>query len=289
VEELRIGDGAIEAVILPEAGARLHRLRAFGHDLLRTPDDPATHTRDPFFWGAYVMAPWCNRMPAEPITVDDRTVAVAPNFVDGSAIHGQVYASTWERNGETLGLLGGGDGWPWSYELSMRVVAEESSLRVTLAVTNRSADPMPAGLGLHPWWRRPVRLRVPGAAVYPSNLEADAVTAAVSGRFDLRRLAPAPGGLDGTWTYLGGESTVLGWPELGLEAELLASSSLDHVAVATPVDLDAIAVEPQTHAPGGLIRMLHGQAGGMTRLSAGATLEASIEVRVARVQRMPVS
>ena len=46
--------GAIELESsCPAMGAALHRLRVFGHDLLRTPDDPADHDRDdPFFWGA---------------------------------------------------------------------------------------------------------------------------------------------------------------------------------------------------------------------------------------------
>ena len=64
MRELHLGDGPLEAVLLPEAGARLHRLRAFGHDLLRTPSDADDHLREPFFWGGYVMAPWCNRLAA---------------------------------------------------------------------------------------------------------------------------------------------------------------------------------------------------------------------------------
>lgn len=37
---LAIGDGPIRLELLPAVGARLHRLEVFGHDLLRTPDDP---------------------------------------------------------------------------------------------------------------------------------------------------------------------------------------------------------------------------------------------------------
>ncbi len=66
MRELRVADGPLEAVLLPEAGARLHRLRAFGHDLLRTPSDPVDHLRDPIVWGGYLMAPWCNRLAREP-------------------------------------------------------------------------------------------------------------------------------------------------------------------------------------------------------------------------------
>jgi galactose mutarotase-like enzyme len=59
VEELTLSDGTIEVVVLPGMGARLHRLRAFGHDLLRTPEDVTEHLRDPFFWGCH--GAWCSR------------------------------------------------------------------------------------------------------------------------------------------------------------------------------------------------------------------------------------
>lgn len=57
---ITVANGPILAELLPDVGARLHRLRVFGQDLLRTPAEPAEHLRDPFRWGAYVMAPWCN-------------------------------------------------------------------------------------------------------------------------------------------------------------------------------------------------------------------------------------
>ena len=66
VEQIVLRGDGVELVVLPGIGARIHRLRVDGADLLRTPVDPATHRDDPFFWGAYLMAPWCNRAPAQP-------------------------------------------------------------------------------------------------------------------------------------------------------------------------------------------------------------------------------
>ena len=120
--EVRIGGEPLEVVVLPGLGARLHRLRAFGHELLLSPDDPATYRRDPFMWGAYVMAPWCNRLEPSPVEVDGRTVALGVNFVDGTAIHGQVSLRPWaiEAPGSFV-VVGGGDGWPWRYEVRQQV------------------------------------------------------------------------------------------------------------------------------------------------------------------------
>ncbi|TAJ99437.1 MAG: hypothetical protein EPO36_11930 [Chloroflexota bacterium] len=47
-ELLRIADGSIEVELLPAVGGRIHRLRAFGHDVLRTPADLGFHRREPF-------------------------------------------------------------------------------------------------------------------------------------------------------------------------------------------------------------------------------------------------
>jgi galactose mutarotase-like enzyme len=85
MEELTFTDGTVDVVLLPEAGARIHRLRAFGHDLLRTPADPSEHLRDPFFWGGYVMAPWCNRIDAGEVRVGSRRVAVPSGKLLGTA------------------------------------------------------------------------------------------------------------------------------------------------------------------------------------------------------------
>ena len=54
------------------------------------------------------------------------------------------------------------------------------------------------------------------------------------------------------------------------------------MAVATPPDLDAIAVEPQTHAPDGLRRLLDGRADGLAWLPAGESLALDLEIRVRR-------
>ena len=61
-ERLILASDELEVVALPAMGARIHSIRFRGHDLLRTPATLEQHRADPFFWGAFVMAPWCNRI-----------------------------------------------------------------------------------------------------------------------------------------------------------------------------------------------------------------------------------
>jgi aldose 1-epimerase len=281
VEVVRLGGESIEVEVLPELGARLHRLRAFGHDLLRTPDDPATHARDPFFWGAYVMAPWCNRIDAGRITAAGRVVDLAANFVDGSAIHGQVYARAWESRGDgVFRVAAGGDGWPWPYEVTQRIDVEADALTVELVLVNRSDAPMPAGIGLHPWFRAPVEVAIHAASVYPSNTRSRASSVPVDGIHDLRGRAAMAPGVDATWTDVEEPPVQLAWPDARIGATLRTEGTASHVTAASRVDLGAVAVEPQTHAPQGLRRLLSGEPGALSQLEPGASLRLVIALEM---------
>lgn len=286
-ELLRITDGEIEVEILPEFGARLHRLRAFGIDVLRTPGSLDVHRREPIAWGAYTMAPWCNRLATAPTPVLDRLVSLPASFADGSALHGQVAAIPWSPTDDGgLEVRGGGDGWPWEYEVAQRVTIRGATVRIDLALANLSDGPMPAGLGIHPWFRRPLDVRLTGSRVVPSNRDPAAGLEAVAGDLDLRRLRPVPGDLDATWTDLDDPALELHWPALGLAVEIsLWSDAGRCVALASPSDLDAVAIEPQTHLPQGLRRLLAGEPGGLHVVAPGATLRLATEWRFRQTPR----
>ena len=279
-----VGDGAIAVDVLPQVGARLHRLRVFGHDLLRTPDDPSAHTREPVFWGSYVMAPWCNRIEAgTSVSVGARRISLPSNFPDGTAIHGQVFTRPWDAEGAgSFTVRGGGDGWPWPYEIRQRIAVAEGSLRLDHALTNLSDDPMPAGLGIHPWFKRPLQVAIRGSRVHPQNVATEPQPIPVSGALDLRALRDMPSDLDATWTDLRVPPVELRWPTLGIRATLRVAAPSLYVVAASPGHLDAVGVEPQTHAPHGLRRLLNGEPGALAMLDPGETLTLIVDITFER-------
>ena len=282
--ELVLRSDELEVVLLPALGGRIHRLRAFGTDLLRTPADAAQHAEDPFFWGAYVMAPWCNRAEAGTTRIAGRTVDLPPNFADGSAIHGQVFARPWQVGADgSLHVTGGGDGWPWPYEVVARVTVDGPTLTCGYRLVNRSDGPMPAGIGLHPWFRRPVALRVPAEAVYLANTGSARDPIPVAGAHDLRVSRVPDDGLDGTWTALAAPHVELAWPQAGIAASVEVEAARVLIAVATPGHLDAVAVEPQTHGPDGLRRLEHGEPDAVALLPPGESLSLTVRITVERV------
>jgi len=284
--EVLVRSDALEVTFLPHVGARIHRLRAFGQDILRTPDDPDAHRVDPFFWGAYPMAPWCNRATATRMRIAGRDLELTPNFPDGSAIHGLVATAPWTARADgSFDLMRPADGaWPWTFAVRLVATLHGAELALGWAITNLDDAPMPAGLGLHPWFRRPLELRVPGAAAYPSNVDSATEPRPVQGGTDLRSLATPASGLDGTWTALGQQAIDLAWPALGVRARLQVHSSAGAplVAVATPAEIDAVAVEPQTHGPDPLRRLSAGEPDAPILLAPGSDLRLELRMRLGR-------
>jgi aldose 1-epimerase len=272
-EELSFRTSDIEITVLPAYGARLHRLRVFGHDLLRTPADLREHERDPFFWGAYIMAPWCNRLATGRFEVSGRMVDLPANFADGTAIHGQVYARPWQQVGDReLRVEGGGEGWPWRYATALKVGLDDHHVRLEQTLTNLSDGPMPGGLGIHPWCAGRLVMAIHSALVYPSNLDGPSVPVPVSDELDLRRPTEMAVGVDATWPQVGHPAVDLWWPDARLHCAVHVEAETPHIVAANPGNRGAIAIEPETNAPQGLRRLLDGSPGALKLLASGEVL-----------------
>ena len=81
------------------------------------------------------------------------------NFGDHPhSLHGLGWQRPWtvldaqERSARLIHGHDGGPGWPWCYSAEQRVRIDESGLRIVLTLTNEDQRPMPAGLGLHPYF-----------------------------------------------------------------------------------------------------------------------------------------
>jgi aldose 1-epimerase len=278
-EIVRLGGDDVSVEIIPAIGARIHRLVAFGHDLLRTPPSVAAHRREPFFWGGYLMAPWCNRAPAGRVPVGGRVLVLEANFPDGTAIHGLVHDRPWAPDGEAGWRIDVPTGrWPWRFAARFRCSVDARRVLIELAVENHDDVAMPAGIGWHPWFRAPIEVTIPAAAVYESNVASSPAPVGVAGEFDRRTGGHLPVGVDATWTDLETQDVVLHWPHLGMRASVRLSDSVGFVVAAAPPDLAAVAVEPQTHGPDGIRRLIEHEPGAPTWIEPGAALTARIEL-----------
>lgn len=275
MEIQRLSNDTIEVEILPEVGGRLHRIRAFGHDLLRTPPDPQTHVSDPFFWGCFPLVPWSNRVPKGRIDFRGRVVDVPCNDGD-TAIHGEAYARPWAVEGEgRLSFRGGQFGFPWPYEARQQHSIDGSSWTLALTVTNTGSTEMPAGLGIHPWFAAGTGLEV----AFPADLTYPLVDhipsgppAPVSGPLDRRTLSLMPWGLDNIWTGLTDRQIAMRRSDIGLSCSFTFTDAATQIIAASVEQNDAVAIEPVTHATDGFRLLAEGLPGAIGVLQPGETL-----------------
>ncbi len=175
-----------------------------------------------------------------------------------------------------------GPEWPWRYAASIAVRLFPTSLELELELANRDAEPMPAGLGLHPYFvfgpqdtltfqaetdwpvtadflAGPPRPAAPDFAV-PTELPRGTMTLYRSG-----------------WTG----SCVLR-REREYDFEMRASPVFDHFVAHHPDSAPYICFEPTTHAPDGFNLAESGVTGvGRSALEPGETLRGTARIAVA--------
>lgn len=108
--------------------------------------------------GSFPLVPYVNRIRGGRFPFRGREVALAPNMAgDPSPLHGQGWLGEWtvESLGEREARLSfrheAGE-WPWAYDAAQHFHLDDSGLSLRLSCTNRSDEPMPCGLGFHPYF-----------------------------------------------------------------------------------------------------------------------------------------
>src|SRR5690606_1819164 len=119
---------------------------------------------------------------------------------------------------------GGGDatGWPWTYTARVGYTVDRATLTIDYALTNTADDPMPAGLGFHPWFVVPDLVHIPSSSVFPDNTDTAAHPEPVSGALDLRGGAYLQPGIDATWVDLERPELAVDWTTPGIRLTIAA-------------------------------------------------------------------
>ena len=240
---VRLAVGDVTLTIDLAAGARAAEWSVAGHDVL------ARHGDGPVHWGMYPMAPWAGRLRGNQVTWNGREHPL-PITYEGWALHGTVLAQPAtvieEEHGAGLARVVARieehPGWPWptavdiAWELRPRLL----TTRITV---HALAEPMPAVVGWHPWFRRDL-----GTASVEWSLRAsqrvvrgpDHLPTAV-----LVPYRPEDGPFDDA--FLATEARVR-WPGL-LAIDVVSDGGWFVVFDELP---DAVCIEPQSGPPDGL-------------------------------------
>lgn len=264
---LRHGDWS--AAIMLQGGA-VAALKKAGGDVLRQTPASATDILD---FACFPLVPYANRIAHGRFAFDGREIRlpVLDRF-SPHALHGEGWLGVWtvlEQAADRLVLSFGADGWPWRYEARQTFSLSDDGLRIDLSVTNRDATPMPAGLGLHPYFPRHAdsRLDAPAAGVWTGE---DIVP---------DRLAPLAEVIDWTDRLIADAPFVdhcfEGWSGEARLSDAAGTttirSSADRLHVYVPTGEAYVCVEPVSHRPDVFNQAAPGEQG-FTVLLPGETL-----------------
>src|SRR3990170_1598730 len=107
---------------------------------------------------SFPLVPYVNRIRGGRFDFRGREVTLAPNMAgDPSPLHGQGWLASWqvesESSSETVLSFRHSPGeWPWEYRAEQHFELDEAGLSLRLICRNLSDEPMPCGLGQHPYF-----------------------------------------------------------------------------------------------------------------------------------------
>lgn len=256
--------------LLPALGGAIGALRHEGHDVLRPTPEGA---RDALETGCFPLVPYANRIAYGQFEFAGHTHQLPLNFGDHPhSLHGLGWQTEWtvaETGVDHITLAhvhGGGAGWPWAYRAAQRFALAPGEARVELSLTNAGEVPMPAGLGLHPYFPCDAEtcLTFKAERVWLADETMLPIEAAAAGAFgDWSASAPVAGAtlIDNAYDGWDGAARVgQGWGEIELHGE---GAHVLHIY--RPPDAGFFCAEPVGHLPDAINR------GGMAVLQPGET------------------
>lgn len=202
----------------------------------------------------FPLVPFANRIRGGRFDFRGREVRLAPNMAgDPSPLHGQGWLNPWavidraERQAVLRYEHPPGE-WPWRYDARQVFALDEDGLTLTLTCRNQSPEPMPCGLGAHPYFECDARTRLDTEVACVWTVDEHVLPVAkvpATGRYDLHDREVCGQGLDNGFSDWSGLATVT-----GAAAGTMTMSSPDarFFQLYSPPGGGIFVIEPVTHA-----------------------------------------
>jgi aldose 1-epimerase len=244
--------GAMRLELNPSAGGSIAALEWDGRPILRKAMSGSANVLD---MASFPLVPYVNRIRGGNFTFRGREVRIAPNMAgDPSPLHGQGWLNPWqvEEASATTAVLrfqhAPGE-WPWAYEARQEFVLDERRLTLLLTCRNLSQEPMPCGLGQHPYFPCGPETHIDTGVTHVWTIDEHVLPVEripARGRFDLRRRLVCGQDLDHGFDGWGG-LVWMGDPDWPYDL-LLSSASAGFLQLYSPKDGGIFVAEPVTHA-----------------------------------------
>ncbi len=282
---LRTGRLAVE--LAPTAGGSIKRFTVDGRDVLRPMTEADVASGKGNNAAAYPLVPFSNRIRKGELVFEGETFHLARNWPGvNHPMHGDGWEQSWQvekadaRSAEIAYLherAGERGGWPFRYQARQSYHLDDDRLTVRMALENLDDRPVPAGIGLHPFFVRDAETELTCRCQAAWTADAEVLPIeriAVPPRWNFsaaRKIDSVV--LDNCFDGWDGGATIA-WPNRRLRLALEASQPFRHLVIYVPSGRDFFCVEPVSHA-NGLV--------GLSPLGPDATLAGEIVFRISNL------
>ena len=215
---VRLASGPLELLLAPGVGGSIARfdyleegekLNIFrgSEGVPQTPLDAAS----------FPLVPYCNRIRNGRFSFRGREVTIPRNMkTDASPLHGDGWLAPWEvvsaseRDCE-LRFFHEADDWPWAYKARQLFAIDPGGFTVRLICRNLSAEPMPCGLGQHPYFRCTEKTVLDTEVTHAWTIDEKVLPVekvSASGRYDLKDRRVCGQDLDNGFGGWGGSCSI---------------------------------------------------------------------------------
>ena len=293
--KLRAGDLALDLV--PEIGGSIACFRMGVIDLMRSASPSDLAARNPRQLASFPLFPYSNRIVNGRFIFNGQIYPLALNSPPHPhTLHGNAWQRPWKVEVQRPSYAhlvldhdparDGADTWPFAYRGAQIFRLEAGMLELTMTLRNQDSRPMPAGLGLHPYYPRTpdVRLTAQMSGVWRNSADMMPVEhTPVPPEWDFSKArAISDVTVDNCFTGFGGKA-LIEWPARHRGLSIEASPEFGNLVVFVPPKQDFFCVEPVTNVNDGFNKLARKESDtGVRVLQPGETLAGTVRFRVTK-------
>lgn len=270
----------------PEHGGVITICQYDGLDILRPATPHWFKTNDPTESAYFPLVPFSNRIDGGHFQFGGRNITLPKNAAsEPHALHGTGWQAAWRvydhaASHITLAYEHAKGKWPWAYEAKQMFAVRGSSLTLSLSITNKSASPMPAGLGFHPYFPRTKStvLTFNAKTVWMPKQETNLfpqINKPIPLNWDFSKgRTPGTETIDHCFSGWEGHANIDG------RIHITSDKVLRHAVLYTPKGEDYFCFEPVTHINNAVNALGPPSRTGLRIIEAGETLAVSMRINV---------
>jgi aldose 1-epimerase len=285
---LELAAGDYRLVLQPERGGSVAGFHWRGKPVFRPACGPSVLDS-----ACFPLVPFSNRIAHGRFRFGGRQVALAPNFPGSDhphPLHGFGWLAAWDviEQGDAAAVLeyrhAAGE-WLWAFRAVQRFALTAAGLEMSLELRNQSAEPMPGGIGFHPYFPRDSDTLYRGLHRGEWHNSPDCLPQALaceSEPIDWWNGRPV-GSRHVDTVYTGRKGPlVISWPSQSMTLVMQPSEALPFTVVYTPEAGDYFCVEPVSNSTDAFNRKGEGHA--FQGLAPGEKLAASLHLACRRTR-----